>query len=492
MQRKILLISFYNQSSLGTRYLEVACRKADIEVELVFFKKITFDNPLPASPEELQSLKAHIQSTQPALIGLSVMSSLHIQTVIEVNQFIKANFNIPTIWGSTYATVFPKESLDYADFVIRGEGEDTLPEFCEAYFNGTSYEHILNLGYKKDSERIINEVRPLRQDLDNLGYPILSNQHKLLIEGCTTEAADNRLTDPYYEIAASRGCPYGCTYCMAISFKRVYSGKGRYLRFRSVKSVLEELNNAKVNNPYLKEIRFWDEVFSDEPEWVDEFVRRYKAEIALPFEIWTHPLNVSMELISKLMTAGLYSVVMGIQSGSQRLRKEVFHRGESNEAVIEASRIFAECAVPNVVYDFMLQHPFETDEDIKASYEICKQLHGNYIIQTHGLMFFPGADISEMAVKQGYFSAEELRELMLSPYSEQWKMFHKYETHNPISNFWYNMINLEQRHYIRPFLKVLEKHPNSRLCQAIAQKAVVAAPKISVTARKIKKKLLRR
>ena len=476
--KHVLLISFYNQASLGLRYLENACKRAGIDVKLVFFKTITYANPAPCTETELELLRNYMAETKPDVVGLSLMSSICIQTVKTVNAMIKKQFDIPVVWGGTYPTMFPEDSLEHADFVIRGEGEEALVELCDALMNGKPYERILNLAYRKDGQAVVNEIRPLCGNLDVLGYPVLDNGNKTLIDGEKSIPGDPRMRGKYYELAASRGCPFGCSFCCAIALKRLYRGKGSFLRFRSVDSVINELREAKQKMSDLKKIRFWDEVFSDDPSWVDSFVRHYREEINIPFEIWCHPLKIDKELIEKLRSAGLDAVVMGIQSGSDRIRKDIFHRGESREAIIRASEIFTQCKIPSVSYDFMLQHPFETHDDIRESYLLCLKLKGKFTLQMHGLMFFPGSDIAAMALERGLFTSDEMEKLMYGTYKEQFDAYHKYENHDEISTFWHQLIFMTQIPHLRPVTRLLSKNADSALNRRLARGAYAWAQRV--------------
>lgn len=463
-KNSILLISFHNQKALGIRYLERSLKKAGYEVNLVFFKGFNSIKPGKCSDNELQLLKELVAKLQPQIIGLSVMTSLYLETVYAVNEMLKSSFSIPIVWGGVYATLFPERSLERADFVIRGEGEDCIVEFADSLVNGTPYEHIQNLAYKTDSKCIVNEVRPIRQNLDELGYPEIGGENKYFIQDDTLTNSDPVLNALSFELTASRGCPFVCSYCCSVNLKRVYQGKGHYVRFRSVSSVMEELREAKAKIKNLKVIHFWDEIFSDEENWVDEFVSRYKKEINLPFEIWGHPLKSDRNLIKKLVGAGLYKVVMGIQSGSPRVRKEIFHRVEKQEEIIAASKTLSECKVPQVIFDFMLQHPFETTEDIKETYELCMKLARPFELQLHGLNFLPGTDIVDMAIKMNIVSSEDMEKIMYSPIQDQYNMYWGYENNDIMSNFWYALTYMTQFGITRPISEYLaarhksEKH----------------------------------
>jgi len=452
--KPIVLLSLHNKKALGVGYLEKALKNAGYEVHLIFFKSFNSVNPSSATQTEISLLKNLIQEIDPGLIGVSVMSSLYLETVNAVNNMLRESFNIPIVWGGVFPTLFPERCLKEADYVIRGEGEKAIVHLVDALYNNKPLEDVQNLAFKKDGQVIINEVGPLCQNLDELGYPEIGGKNRYFIDGDKLHRGDPLLNSISYEMSASRGCPFMCSYCCTVSLRRVYKNQSRhYLRMRSVSSVMDELNEAKSRMKNLKVIRFWDEIFSSNEEWVAEFAERYKKEIGLPFEIWAHPLKVDKKLIQMLVDVGLYKVVMGIQSGSPRVRKEIFHRIEKQEDIINASRIFAECKVPQVIYDFILRHPFETEEDIRQSYELCTKLAPPFELQLHELQFFPGIDIVEMAIKMNIATREELDKVMYAPMKIQYRKYWGEKNKNPVMNFWYYLIYMTQFGVSRPIAR---------------------------------------
>lgn len=103
---------------------------------------------------------------------------------------------------------------------------------------------------------------------------------------------------------------------------------------------MEELREAKRACPRMMMVHFYDEIFPNLPGWVDEFVAAYQREIHLPFTIWSHPKAAKQEVLEKLVRVGLTEVIMGIQSGSDRVRREVFHRYETREEILRAAGFF--------------------------------------------------------------------------------------------------------------------------------------------------------
>lgn len=471
MQRKpVLLIAFYNKKALGVRYLERALTKAGFSVFILFLKNFNSVRPEPVTSRELLLAKKLVSELRPGLIGLSVMSSLYMETVIAVSKMLKAEFDIPVVWGGVYASMFPEKSLEYADFVLRGEGEEAIVDLARAISENRDCRLIPNLVYKDPAsggKTVVNELRPLCTDLDKLGYPLFDAGNKFYIENNRIISTDPMMDSISYELSASRGCPFMCSYCSSINLKRMYKGRGRYVRFRSVSNIINELEDAKESIRKLKVIRFWDEIFPDNKAWIDEFAQSYKERIGLPFEIWAHPLRCSEYTVSRLVDAGLHKVVMGIQSGSPHIRCEIFHRNETQSEIIRASGILNRCRVPHVVYDFILRHPFENEEDIKQTYELCTKLERPFELQLHGLNFFPGTDIIDIALKHGItFKISESGPAV--PIREAYKSYWGQKNSCRMADFWYSLIYLSQFRLGLPVSKLLSRSPGSEVNRCIA------------------------
>lgn len=422
--KNVLLIGFYNEKALGVRYLANALKENGYRPYILFFKGFNSLVPSKATQKELELLKELITKINPFFIGLSVMSSLYLETTYMVNDTIRQNFSIPIAWGGVFATLMPEKAVKYCDFVMKGEGEKTIVELLSHIEGDHKYYAIQNLAFiDEDGIFTNNDVRPLEQNLDLYGYPAIGGERMFLIHDDKIVKGDPQIHSFTYELNASRGCPFTCSYCSAINLKRVYKGKGRYVRFRSVESVMDELNEAKAKIPKLRVVHFWDEIFSDEDGWVEEFCRRYKKEIGIPFRIWGHPLKIDKRIITHLVDAGLYQIVVGIQSGSLRVRKEVFNRPESQEQIINSSKVLSQCHVPKVYYDFMICHPFETLEDLKETFYLCLKLAFPFQLNIHGLNFLPATDIITMAREQNVYTEEELDKMMFSSIQEQYDQY---------------------------------------------------------------------
>jgi radical SAM superfamily enzyme YgiQ (UPF0313 family) len=476
MNRTILLIAFYNRKALGVKVLAGALKRAGYVPHILFFKDYNSKTPGEASQRELRLLTSLIGELKPRVIGLSVMSSLYLDCVIKVHSRIKSIYSFPVIWGGVYPTLFPERCLVHADFVLCGEGEEAFAALLEALEAGKDVSCVPNLAYlTKDGTPVVNPVLPLIQDLDRLGFPEIGGEGHSFISGGRLIRGDPQLTSLTYETTASRGCPFACSYCSSVNLKRIYRGKGPFVRFRSVESVIGELKQAKSKMRHLKLIHFWDEIFSDEEAWIEAFADRYQKEIHLPFTIWSHPLKIRERSIGSLVRAGLYHAVVGIQSGSDRIRSEIFHRAETREQILEAGRILHSCRVPQISYDFMLRHPFETSSDLRDTFELCMLLPPPFDLNLHGLNFLPGTDIADMAVSRGLVSRTEMEKRMGGSMREQYQAY--WGVDNRANSLWMSMIYLTQFEPLRPLLRSLADR--SECAEGTGRTAISALRKLS-------------
>ena len=220
-------------------------------------------------------------------------------------------------------------------------------------------------------------------------------------------------------------------------------------------------------------LRFWDEIFPWNKEWTANFAKEYKEKIGLPFEVWGHPKLSANPGIKDLVGAGLYKIVIGVQSGCPNIRKEIYTRNEKQEEILNCSKLLAEAKVPMVIYDFILGHPFETEEDLKATLELCRNMAKPFVLQLHGLSFLPGTPIEEIAVEKGVKTWEEIRAEQSRPLREQyhslawWRQGHGATGNEKV--YWYTLIYLSQfpsaERIIRRALKneKLKKNPRRLL-----------------------------
>ena len=195
---------------------------------------------------DLEELKSEVKKAD--LVAISTISATQSRGDY-FTKLIREEIGKPVVMGGPHVTFCPpEEALRFADYVIRFEGEISLPLLVEALEGKRSLDEIPNLSYQMKGEEIIqNPISPDLPDLDSSPFTDFS-----LISGWK-----NSYVVP---IETSRGCPYHCTFCCVPKmFPKV--------RFRSLEAVVEEIKRL---NP--RSVFFSDDNFATKLERSKEFL----------------------------------------------------------------------------------------------------------------------------------------------------------------------------------------------------------------------------
>lgn len=210
------------------------------------------------------------------------------------------------------------------DYIVISEGEKTIVELLECLERKTDISDVAGIGYlDKKGDFIRNREQTPILDLDALPWPDY--------EGFEFDKYLNHLrpTDVYfydlfdypraYPIICSRSCPFLCTFC--------YHPIGNKYRQRSINSIMQELLTM-VRRYRINIIAIYDELFSNNREWVYEFCRRMKEFLKeLPWECrWGCQMRVDKldeDILKTMKDSGCYTVSYGFESYSPKILKSM-------------------------------------------------------------------------------------------------------------------------------------------------------------------------
>lgn len=294
---QVVLVAFYNRKALGVRYLEAALEHAGYQVTTVFYKDFNSVHPHPTTQREVELFLQVVREKQPVFVGLSVMSSMYLDTVYQLMDGLQQAKISPVVCGGAYATMFPEKLLERgADFVIRSDGEHAICRLADALHLGYDWKTIPSLCWSENGVVRQNEIGDVLNDVDGYGIPVVNSVGACFIDHDAITWGDPQLNTRSYEVIASRGCPFTCSYCCCVNLRRLLPKGVHGVRTRSVKSVIDELIKAKKHCKKIVFVHFYDEIFPNLPGWVDEFVEAYDKHIHLPFTIWSHPKMVEQSV----------------------------------------------------------------------------------------------------------------------------------------------------------------------------------------------------
>lgn len=204
---------------------------------------------------------------------------------------------IPVVIGGPHTSFLPEEALEHADYVVRGEGDVTLPELINYLEKGIpKITSIAGLSYRdRDGSVMNNPPRPLIENLDVLPEPDF-------------ELVYNWQPSRTYPISASRGCPFNCRFCCVIQMF------GRKYRFKSVEATLRELKHVHSISKASK--FFVDDNFAANRRQTKELLRALIAEGIT--SKWSAQVRVDVaedrELMRLMADSGCDTLHIGFES----------------------------------------------------------------------------------------------------------------------------------------------------------------------------------
>lgn len=369
---------------LGVAYLSAALKKAGHQTCL-------HDGTFAS----IKKLPETIRQEQPGLIAFSIRSPEAPQARQAIADLTK-HTDSPIIVGGVHPTVAPEEVLNWPGVaaVCVGEGERALVEFCDNW--GTDQLHTTSNFHFRQGEKLIKNPCNLSPDLDTIPFP----DRELFDIDKYLQARDGRL-----DIISGRGCPFSCTYCINHVIKGIVSDKNAYVRVRRPENIIAEIQDV-IRRHQIKSLEFVNDIFTLSEEWLAEFTALYSRKIHLPFVCNARVELITPQIASLLKQAGCTEVQMGIESGSERIRREVLGRNMSDEAIHNAFRIVRNEGMKSYAFN-MVGLPEETLADLRATIELNRQIMPD-AMQVSIFQPYPGTRMREIALQHGWISSEKL------------------------------------------------------------------------------------
>jgi radical SAM superfamily enzyme YgiQ (UPF0313 family) len=154
-------------------------------------------------------------------------------------------------------------------------------------------------------------------------------------------------------------------------------------------------------------VGFRDELFTMDKEWTLEICSQYGEKIGVPFSCEVHPHTIDNDLARALKLAGAKVVAMGVQSGSERVRREVYNRKVSNQQIIEAAGLLVKQRI-KVQFDFIFDNPYEKRGDLEESFNTLLQIPRPYTMFLYSLTYFPDTSITKRALEDKIIKPEDV------------------------------------------------------------------------------------
>lgn len=343
-----------------------------------------------------EELKKRVAEYEPDIIGVSCMFTAREQNTLAVLKTVREiNRDTPVMLGGLHPSLFPERFLKSgaADYVIIGEGEGRISKLLNCLnegrlpdFDGVAFKGKNGYRFNRMLERI--------GSLDSIPFPDRDLVDMEAYIKIGAPYAPFSYKKRVAQVLATRGCPNKCNFCSTVTYW------GRTIRARSVDNIIGELKILK-EKYRIEEVQFVDDNLTFNKKFARELFTRMKDfnfKWCTPHGLMFNTLDA--ELIKLMAESGAYQLTFAIESGSERVLKEIIRKNvnlKMVKSIVEEAH----------KYDISVHGMFVTGFPGEKEDEIMKTIEFPFWAGFDSVSYFivnplPGSDLYDMCKDKGY------------------------------------------------------------------------------------------
>jgi anaerobic magnesium-protoporphyrin IX monomethyl ester cyclase len=321
-------------------------------------------------------------------LGISLVTGPMIRETVAIARAVKEwNPDFPIILGGWHPSLLPKQTLEAEciDYVVRGQGEETLLELVQHIESHSAVDLISGLGFKRDGKLLFTPERPLRPlaEMPPKAYHIAD-----------FDAYERSCGRRWAMYTSSLACPFNCSYCTNAG---VYGRKWNAL---SPEQFVEE--TVDLTRRYNLEL-LWvvDDNFLvdlDRARLIGEGLVRAGANFKWSIQATTNlTARLSIEDLKLLRRSGLHQICQGVDSASPKILKLMNKEFQDFDSIYQSAARCLEADIRpsfNIIFAFPGEGRPERRETVDFMMDVCRKFPGAEF-WTNIFTPYPGAPIME-------------------------------------------------------------------------------------------------
>lgn len=405
------LNSKFIHTALSIRYLKSYCKEDFPSIDI---EEYTINQNTDYIAREIYKKNADIVAFSTYIWNM--------RETLEITEILKTvNPDITIILGGPEVSYNAEDILkdnDHIDYIIYGEGEETLKQLLLNIRDRKDIGSIQGIVYRNGKNIYTNPARALIENLDSIPSPFDDD----------IESFRNKIA--YFE--SSRGCPFNCQFCLSSTIKGV-----RFFSLERAKSDLKKLIDIGVS-----QVKFVDRTFNAKKGYAMEimnFIVEQKTKgINFHFEVTAHLVDDEMIDFLSNIKAGLFQFEVGVQSTNADTLKAIDRTTDFEKLSYVINRINSFNNI-HLHLDLIAGLPYEGYESFRKSFNdvyhlnphklqlgFLKLLRGSELRKKSDEYGFKFIDIAPYEVLENdYISYEELSKLknvedIVDKYGNEW------------------------------------------------------------------------
>jgi anaerobic magnesium-protoporphyrin IX monomethyl ester cyclase len=309
--------------------------------------------------------------------------------------------DLPVLVGGPHATVLPQETLAHPqiDCVISGSGLPLMRRIID--YPDQDIMSLSCIGFRaKDGKECSKSDHGSIEPLPRLDWQLIELEkyvHNDPFLGART-----------FAYISTVGCVHNCAFC----FERT---RGSFIA-HPLRYILSDLNQL-ITSLGLTGIKFYDADFLFSPKRAIAFAQRFFTDhgtiqwsaSASPRDI-LDGMKYQKDYLKTLRRSGCQRLLLGLESGSERILKEIAEKNFSSTEAIEAASMIAAEGI-TACFTFMLGFPSETESEIQETFalgERLRRLSPEPELRFHLYAPYPGTRLYGASVRSGFVPPSDL------------------------------------------------------------------------------------